>query len=276
MTLVTLREVLQPALKNGYAVAGLVTLGWEDMRAYVNAAEAEDVPLILQAGPSCRAHTPLPILGKMFRFLAENSSVPVVAHLDHGYTFEECKEALEAGFTSLMFDGSRKPLKQNIDETAAIAEMAHDAGISCEGEIGFVGYSGGEKSAGTDPAEAQQFACETGIDAMAISVGNVHLQQEKEGGLDQERVRAIEAMTTVPLVIHGGSGVPIAQRTELARESRICKFNIGTELRMAFGNALRRAINADASEFDRVTILKQTHDPVVVAAQRVLAAFKGV
>ena len=270
----TLREVLQPALKNGYAVAGLVTLGWEDMRAYVSAAEAEDVPLILQAGPSCRAHTPLPILGKMFRFLAENSSVPVVAHLDHGYTFEECKEALEAGFTSLMFDGSRKPLKQNIDETAAIAEMAHDAGISCEGEIGFVGYSGGEKSAGTDPAEAQQFAYETGIDAMAISVGNVHLQQEKEGGLDHERIRAIEAMTTVPLVIHGGSGVPIEQRTELARESRICKFNIGTELRMAFGNALRRAINADASEFDRVTILKQTHDPVVVAAQRVLAAFK--
>jgi len=276
MTLVTLREVLQPALKNGYAVAGLVTLGWEDMRAYVNAAEAEDVPLILQAGPSCRAHTPLPILGKMFRFLAENSSVPVVAHLDHGYTFEECKEALEAGFTSLMFDGSRKQLNQNIDETAAIAEMAHDAGISCEGEIGFVGYSGGEKSAGTDPVEAQQFAYETGIDAMAISVGNVHLQQEKEGGLDQERVRAIEAMTTVPLVIHGGSGVPIAQRTELARESRICKFNIGTELRMAFGNALRRAINANASEFDRVTILKQTHDPVVVAAQRVLSAFKGV
>ncbi len=276
MTLVTLREVLQPALKNGYAVAGLVTLGWEDMRAYVNAAEAEDVPLILQAGPSCRAHTPLPILGKMFRFLAENSSVPVVAHLDHGYTIEECKEALEAGFTSLMFDGSRKPLNQNIDETAAIAEMAHDAGISCEGEIGFVGYSGGEKSAGTDPVEAQQFAYETGIDAMAISVGNVHLQQEKEGGLDQERVRAIEAMTTVPLVIHGGSGVPIAQRTELARESRICKFNIGTELRMAFGNALRRAINANASEFDRVTILKQTHDPVVVAAQRVLSAFKGV
>ena len=276
MTLVTLREVLQPALKNGYAVAGLVTLGWEDMRAYVNAAEAEDVPLILQAGPSCRAHTPLPILGKMFRFLAENSSVPVVAHLDHGYTIEECKEALEAGFTSLMFDGSRKPLNQNIDETAAIAEMAHDAGISCEGEIGFVGYSGGEKSAGTDPVEAQQFAYETGIDAMAISVGNVHLQQEKEGGLDQERARAIEATTTVPLVIHGGSGVPIAQRTELARESRICKFNIGTELRMAFGNALRRAINANASEFDRVTILKQTHDPVVVAAQRVLSAFKGV
>ena len=116
MTLATLADVLQPALKGGYAVGGLVTLGWEDMRAYTDAAEAEGLPVILQAGPSCRAHTPLPILGKMYRTLAESVSVPVVAHLDHGYTFEECKEALESGFTSLMFDGSRKPLAQNIDE----------------------------------------------------------------------------------------------------------------------------------------------------------------
>ena len=135
-------------------MAGLVTLGWEDMRAFVAAAEAEDTPVILQAGPGCRDHTPLPILGKMFRYLAQGASVPVVAHLDHGYTFEECKEALDSGFTSLMFDGSRKPLQQNIDETAAIVEMAHAAGISCEGEIGFVGYSWGENSAGTDPDEA--------------------------------------------------------------------------------------------------------------------------
>jgi fructose-bisphosphate aldolase class II len=274
MTLATLSDVLQPALKNGYAVAGLVTLGWEDMRAYVAAAEAENVPVILQAGPSCRAHTPLPILGKMFRHLAENASVPVVAHLDHGYTFEECKEALESGFTSLMFDGSRKPLQQNIDETAAIAEMAHKAGISCEGEIGFVGYSGGENSAGTDPQEATIFAHDTQVDAMAISVGNVHLQQDKEGGLDEPRIRAIEAVTKVPLVIHGGSGVPVSQRTALARTSKVCKFNIGTELRMAFGHALREAVNSDATRFDRVSILKETHEPVVAATRTVLNAIK--
>lgn len=275
MPLVTLADVLQPALKGNYAVAGLVTLGWEDMRAYVAAAEEEGVPVILQAGPSCRAHTPLPILGKMFRHLAEAASVPVVAHLDHGYTFEECREALDSGFTSLMFDGSRKPLQQNIEETRAIVEMAHGAGISCEGEIGFVGYSGGEGSAGTDPSEAAQFAAETGVDAMAISVGNVHLQQDKEGGLDEPRIRAIEALTEVPLVIHGGSGVPVAQRTALARGSKICKFNIGTELRMAFGQAMRAAVNADPDRFDRVTILKETHDPVVAAARQVLRAFKA-
>ena len=272
MTLVTLKDVLQPALKEGYAVAGLVTLGWEDMRAYAAAAEAEGCPVILQAGPGCREHTPLPILGKMFRHLAERASVPVVAHLDHGYTFEECKEALDSGFTSLMFDGSRKPLNQNIDETAQIAQMAHAAGISCEGEIGFVGYSGGEDSAGTDPEEAAKFAAETSVDAMAISVGNVHLQTGKEGGLDEPRIRAIQAVSNTPLVIHGGSGVPMAQRTSLARTSQICKFNIGTELRMAFGAALRTAVNTNTARFDRNQILKDTHDPLVAATRTVLRA----
>ena len=273
MTLVNLAQVLQPALAQGYAVGGLVTLGWEDMCAYVAAAEAENCPVILQAGPSCRAHTPLPVLGKMFRNLAESASIPVVAHLDHGYTFEDCKIALDSGFTSLMFDGSRKPLQQNIDETAAISEMAHAAGISCEGEIGFVGYSGGEDSNGTDPAEAAKFSRDSGVDAMAISVGNVHLQQEKEGGLDLARIAEIDEMTSIPLVIHGGSGVPVAQRTLLAIETSICKFNIGTELRLAFGSALRKAVSLDPDRFDRVQILVDTIDPVQVAAQRVLSAF---
>ena len=275
MTLATLNDVLQPALRGGYAVGGLVTLGWEDMRAYVAAAEAENCPVILQAGPGCRAHTPLPVLGKMFRYLAEHASVPVVAHLDHGYTYDECSEALDSGFTSLMFDGSRKSLADNIKETLQVAEMAHKAGISCEGEIGFVGYSGGENSAGTDPAEAAQFAAETGVDAMAISVGNVHLQQDKEGGLDEPRIAAIQAATPVPLVIHGGSGVPVAQRKALAKNTNICKFNIGTELRMAFGAAMREAVNSDPDRFDRVSILKETHDPVMAAARTVLRNLKG-
>jgi fructose-bisphosphate aldolase class II len=211
----------------------------------------------------------------MMRYLAENASVPVVAHLDHGYTYDECSEALDAGFTSLMFDGSRKPLADNIKETLQIVEMAHKAGISCEGEIGFVGYSGGEASAGTDPAEAALFAAETGVDAMAISVGNVHLQQDKEGGLDTPRIAAIQAATNTPLVIHGGSGVPVAQRKQLATQTNICKFNIGTELRMAFGAALRDAVNSDPTRFDRVTILKETHDPVMAAARIVLRNLKG-
>ncbi len=274
MTQATLADVLQPALKGGYAVGGLVCLGWEDMRAYARAAEAEGCPVILQAGPSCRAHTPLPVLGKMFRTLADEVSVPVVAHLDHGYDPEECRIALDSGFTSLMFDGSKLPLQENIDQTAAIAEMAHGAGISCEGEIGFVGYAAGAASEGTDPEEAQTFARETRVDAMAISVGNVHLQENKEGGLDEPRIREIEALTDTPLVIHGGSGVPVTQRSHLARTSKICKFNIGTELRMAFGRELRGALNADPDRFDRVQILKEIEPPLEAAARQVLRAFK--
>jgi len=270
MTLATLAEVLQPALHQGYAVPGLVCLGWEDMRAFVMAAEIERAPVILQAGPACRAHTPLPVLGAMLRHLAASVDVPVVAHLDHGASLDECRAALDAGFTSLMFDGSRLPLAQNIAATAAVAEMAHAAGISCEGEIGFVGYAGGAASAGTEPAEAAVFADGTGVDAMAVSVGNLHLQQEHGGGLDVARLRAIEAVTTVPLVIHGGSGVPPAERAALAATSHICKFNIGTELRQAFGAALRAAVDADPTRFDRLDILRDTHAPVLVAARRVI------
>lgn len=275
MPLVTLRDVLDPALSGGYAVAGLVTLGWEDIRAYAMAAEAEGCPVILQAGPSCREHTPLPVLAAMFRAMAEEVSVPVVAHLDHGYTAEECKAAIEAGFTSVMFDGSRKPLEENIRETKAIADMAHAAGVSCEGEIGFVGYDGGAHSVGTDPEEAARFAAETGVDAMAISVGNAHLQTEQAGRLDEDRIRAIQAKTPVPLVIHGGSGVSDAQRRHLATTTNICKFNIGTELRAAFGNALRAAVNKDPKRFDRVQIMKETHEPLVEATRHVLRTMRG-
>ena len=274
--LVNLRYTLQKALKNNYAVAGLVTLGWEDMMAYVEAAEQENCPVILQAGPSCRQHTPIPILGKMFNYLADNTSVPVVAHLDHGYSEEECKIAIDSGFSSIMFDGSRKSLNENIDQTAKICEIAHSAGVSCEGEIGFVGYSGGEVSAGTDPTEASKFAIDTNIDAMAISVGNIHLQENKEGGLDEDRIRVIEEVTQVPLVIHGGSGVPVAQRTFLSQNSKICKFNIGTELRSSFGHSLREAVNKDLNRFDRIQILKDTHLPLVDKTRDVLKALKPV
>ena len=276
MTLVTLREVLTPAMAQGYAVCGVVCLGWEDARAYVAAAEAENCPIILQAGPGCRAHTPLAVMAPMLVHLAQTASVPVVVHLDHGYGFDEVREAIDRGFTSVMYDGSRHALAQNIDETAAISAFAHAAGVSCEGEIGVVGYLDGGASAGTDPAEAAIFARDTGVDAMAVSVGNLHLQRGPSQPLDEAVLRAIEAVTDVPLVIHGGTGVPMDQRRILARTSNICKFNIGTELRMAFGQALRLSVNADRNRFDRIAILRETHDPVVAATRRVLRGFMAL
>ncbi len=270
MTLATLAEVLQPALKGGYAVAGLVVLGWEDARAFLAAAEAENAPIILQAGPGCRAHMPLPVLAAMFRTLAEGSGVPIVAHLDHGYELDECRRAIECGFTSVMFDGSRKPIDQNIAETARVAELAHAAGVSVEGEIGLVGYDQGAASARTHPDAAARFEKETGIDALAISVGNVHLQQKQVAQIDIAALAAIEAVTKSPLVIHGGSGIAGDARSRLARSTKICKFNIGTELRMVFGQALRAAVNADAHRFDRLAILKETEAPVCEAVRGII------
>ncbi|MEM9971740.1 MAG: class II fructose-bisphosphate aldolase [Pseudomonadota bacterium] len=271
MPLATLAEVLQPALAEHRAVAGLVCLGWEDARAYVAAAEAEDAPLILQAGPGARAHMPIPVWGAMFRALGEGASVPVVAHLDHGANADEVVQAIDAGFTSVMFDGSRLPLDDNIDQTAHCVALAHGAGVSCEGEIGFVGYAAGAKSLGTDPDEAARFAAETGVDAVAVSVGNVHLQEEAAAQIDMDRLRAIEAGVAAPLVIHGGSGIAAETRARLARETRIAKFNIGTELRQVFGASLRAGLAADPDAYDRIAILSATDDPLVAAARAVIA-----
>ncbi|MEL7115372.1 MAG: class II fructose-bisphosphate aldolase [Pseudomonadota bacterium] len=271
----TLSEVLQPALEGRYAVAGLVCLGWEDARAYVEAAEAEGAPVILQAGPGARANMPISVWGAMFTELAEGASVPVVSHLDHGASEDEVRHAIEAGFTSVMFDGSRLPLAENIAQTARMVTMAHASGVSCEGEIGFVGYQDGAASTGTDPDEAAQFVAETGVDAVAISAGNVHLQETPGTGLDDARIAAIEAQVRAPLVIHGGSGLGQDARRRYARETRIAKFNIGTELRQAFGTALRAALSDDPKVYDRIAILKATHDPLVAAARRVISGLKA-
>ena len=272
----TLAEVLRPARAGGYAVAGLVCLGWEDARAYVAAAEALGAPVILQAGPGARAHMPVRVWGAMFRSLAEAASVPVVAHLDHGEGFEACMAGIEAGFTSVMFDGSRLPLAENIAQTARIAEAAHRRGVSVEAELGFVGYAAGEASRGTDPAEAARFGTETGVDALAISVGNVHLMQSAVAAVDWARLAAIEAACAVPLVIHGGSGLSASDRQRMSA-GEVGKINIGTELRQAFGAALRGVLR-DPGLYDRIAILRGTEAAVEAAALAAILScgWKGV
>jgi fructose-bisphosphate aldolase, class II len=258
MTVATLNDVLRPAIAGNYAVAGLVVLGWEDARAYVEAAEEARLPVILQAGPGCRKHTPVPILGKMFRYLAETASVPVVSHIDHARSIEECQEGIDHGFNSVMIDGSMLTLAENILLTQRVVSLSKPHGISVEGELGVVGYSGGAASAHTSAEEACIYERETGVDALAISIGNLHLQTQKQAEIDIEALRAIEAVTTVPLVLHGGSGIPSATRRLLARTSKVKKFNIGTELRMAFGAALRSVLAIQPEEYDRINLLRAT------------------
>ena len=273
MTRATLNDVLPAANAHGYAVPGFVCLGWEDARAYVRAADAEAAPVILQAGPSCRAHTPLPVLAAMFLHLADQASVPVVAHLDHGQTLADCEEALRCGFTSVMFDGSRLPLAENIARTRAVAQLARRFGASCEGELGFVGYAQGAASTGTDPDEVGPFVTETGVDALAISVGNVHLQTSAGQTLDKARLAAIGRQTPVPLVIHGGSGLNLEDRQDLSAGTPVAKINVGTELRQVFGQAVRQTLSAQPDLFDRVSILSASEPPLTDAARKVFRQF---
>ena len=273
MTAVSLKKILNDANKNNYAVAGLVVLSWDDALAFTKAADETGIPIILQAGPSCRAHTPVPILGKMFRYLAEQTKTHICCHIDHGYTIRECVEGIDSGFTSVMFDGSKLPLKENIKITSRIVKKAHMDKVSVEGEIGFVGYDKGKSSKGTKPDEAISFAKNSGVDAMAISVGNTHLQTNKIAKINREIIKQIQKSTSIPLVLHGGSGIPNRIRKKLAKETNVAKFNIGTELRMTFGNALRKQVKNNPRIYDRLQLLKPTIPEITKITKKIIKNF---
>ena len=270
MTAVNLKKILKDANKNNYSVAGLVVLGWDDALAFTQAADETGIPIILQAGPSCRAHTPISILGKMFRYLASQTRTNICCHIDHGYTLDECYEGIDSGFTSVMFDGSKLSLKQNIKVSKKIASRAHKHNISVEGEIGFVGYDNGKISEGTNIEEAITFANNSNIDAMAISVGNTHLQTSRKANIDFNKIKIIQNNVKIPLVLHGSSGIPLSQRKILARNTNVAKLNIGTEIRMAFGESLRKNLKRNKQIYDRLKILNPTIKDLVKVTKRVI------
>lgn len=270
MTAVNLTTLLKKANKNNYAVAGLVVLGWEDALAYTQAADETGIPIILQAGPSCREHTPVPILGKMFRYLADQTKTHICCHIDHGYSLKECKEGMDNGFTSVMFDGSKLPLSKNINASLSIVKLAQSYKVSVEGEVGIVGYHNGKISEGTKVNEAKRFVDESGVDAIAISVGNTHLQTNKIAKIDIKKIIDLQNVINIPLVLHGSSGIGNAMRRKISKTTNVAKFNIGTELRLIFGNSLRANILRDKDVFDRLKILKPTIEEIKKAAMKVI------
>jgi fructose-bisphosphate aldolase class II len=270
MTAVNLTTLLKKANKNNYAVAGLVVLGWEDALAYTQAADETGIPIILQAGPSCREYTPVPILGKMFRYLADQTKTHICCHIDHGYSLKECKEGMDNGFTSVMFDGSKLPLSKNINASLSIVKLAKSYKVSVEGEVGIVGYHNGKISEGTKVNEAKRFVDESEVDAIAISVGNTHLQTNKIAKIDIKKIIDLQNVINIPLVLHGSSGIGNAMRRKIAKTTNVAKFNIGTELRLIFGNSLRANILQDKDVFDRLKILKPTIKEIKKVAMKVI------
>ena len=270
MTAVNLKALLSKANKNNYAVAGLVVITWEDALAYIEAADETGIPIILQAGPSCRAFTPISILGKMFRHLADQTKTPICCHLDHGFSYKECKEGIDSGFTSVMFDGSKMPLNKNINISSKISNLAHKYNISVEGEIGEVGYFKGKSSKGTDINQVKEYSIKSKVDAMAISVGNTHLQTSKVAKIDFNKILQIQNITKLPLVLHGSSGISNNIRKKVARMTNVAKFNIGTELRMVGSKSLRNSYNKNINNFDKISIVKPSIQELKKATIKVI------
>jgi Fructose/tagatose bisphosphate aldolase len=206
----------------------------------------------------------------MFRYLADQTKIPICCHIDHGYTLKECKEGIDSGFTSVMFDGSKLSLKENIKITSKIAKITKSYQVSLEGEVGLVGYHNGINSEGTTLFEAKKFSNESGVDAMAISVGNTHLQTSKIAKIDYNKIKQIEKVSDIPLVLHGSSGIPYNLRKKIARTTKVAKFNIGTELRMIAGESLKDNIKKNKKNFDRLQLIKPTIKNIKNATMKVI------
>ena len=270
--LVTLNDLLPEAAESASAVACINVFGFEDARAILDAAETLQRPVILATNKDMVDLLGVESLAGMLAPMASASSAKVCLHLDHTYDEAIVYKAMQSGFSSVMFDGSQLTLDENIRRSKQVAEVAAAFGISLEGEIGSVPYEEGRdhiKSIYTEPEQAQRFATESGIDAMAVAVGNVHRLTTPTCTVDYERLQKIEALVDIPLVIHGTTGIPEPDIIKL-KQTRIAKFNVGTSLRMAVGNALREAMMAEPDQFDRSYFMRKIMPQIRDEATRII------
>lgn len=273
MPLVTSQHMLQDAYQRGYAVPAFNVINLEMVQAVVAACEAEQAPLILQFNPGGLHHAGLPQAAALGHTAGETATIPVALHLDHAADLALHIQALRAGFTSLMFDGSALPFQANVEKTARICALAHAVNILVEGELGAIG---GEEAGVaeateefTDPDQARRFVELTQVDALAISVGNRHGQARGTTRLDIERIARIRATTGIPLVLHGGSGVA-DEEMRAAIAAGICKVNVATELHRAYIAALQHTLPTTS---DPRLLMAAVRDAVQAAAQEKIRLF---
>lgn len=265
--LVTGKEILDHAHKNGYAVGAFNFVNMEMLQAILAAAEEEKAPVFVQTSEGALAYAGVGMLSAMVHQLASEVSVPVALHLDHGGSFEVAVKCIRNGWSSVMIDGSHHPLEGNIEVSRKVVEVAHASGVSVEAELGRLGgiednICVDEKDAMyTNPAEAKQFVTESGVDYLAIAIGTAHGKYKGIPKLDFDRLNTIKQDLNMPLVLHGASGVD-EESIKKAVSLGINKINIDTELRCAYTDRLRACLAEDTEVYDLRKYIKPAREDV--------------
>lgn len=253
--LVTTHEMLKEAQKGGYAVGAFNVENLEFVMAVVRAAEEHCSPVIMQTTPSTVKYASLDYFSALAQVAAKSSRVPIALHLDHGDSYELCLRAMQAGYTSVMIDGSHKSFAENIALTQSVACVGAAIGVPVEAELGKVGGKeddgpdAGDDNPYTNPDEARQFVEETGCTSLAVGVGTAHGVYEGTPHIEQEVLTSIKKTIDIPLVLHGTSGVPNEQVKE-AIANGICKVNYATELRQEFTRGFMDYMKEHPQAFD--------------------------
>lgn len=248
MPLVSLRELLADARQGGYGVLSLTGGTVELVVGEIIAAEEKRAPLVITFNERLTPDVPIEIGIPLIVNAARRAQVPIAAILDHGQSFEAIVRAIHAGSSSVMFDGSRLPYAENVARTKEVVRVAHAVGVSVEAELGSIAGSSAEtgdagpEATFTEPDAAACFVAETGVDALAISFGNVHGLYKGEPHIDLERVRKIYAAVDVPLVMHGASGLADEEYRRIV-QAGIRKFNYYTAMGIAISDDLRNLLS---------------------------------
>ena len=271
MPLVTSKEMLLKAQGEGYAVCAFNAENMEMVQAIVAAAERLSSPVIIQTTPSTVDYAGLDYFYAMAAVAASAASVPVALHLDHGNSFALACRAIRAGYTSVMFDGSKYPFGENASLTAKVVELAKTVSIPVEGELGCVGGKEDDTEAGgsgyTVPEEAASFVGLTGVDSLAVGIGTAHGFYAGTPVLDVRRLSQIRELVPVPLVLHGATGLAGEAIVECIRRG-ICKVNFATELRAEFTKAVRKTLEQDSAVVDVKAYGKAARQAVMELAMR--------
>lgn len=279
MGLVSVAELLHKAQKEHYAVGAFNCNNMEIVQAIVAAAEAERAPVIIQASQGAIKYAGIEYIAAMTKLAAEKATVPVALHLDHGTSFNQVMQCIRNGFSSVMIDGSKLPLEENIALTQKVLEVARPLGVSVEAELGKIGGTEDDITVSerealfTEPAEAEKFVKATGVDSLAIAIGTAHGQYKGIPKLDFQRLtQIVKLIPATPIVLHGSSGVP----DEAIREAislGVCKVNIDTNIREAFVMAARQVLDKDPKEIDPRKMLAPARDAATAVIREKIRVF---